>query len=125
MDSSSTFQLDAIIKSRRCLLNSLTAPENSHHGSDSLTHGFSQILGISFRNSLYLFSPKYCPKLGLLMMVGQVLGSAPGVSMLSFDHSSAPLQLKPAAAIVMPIPNKNSFSVNRRILVPLSFSLHS
>jgi hypothetical protein len=36
------------------------------------------------------------------MMVGQVLGSAAGVSLLSFTHSSQPLQLNPAAAMVMP-----------------------
>jgi glycerol uptake facilitator-like aquaporin len=77
-------------------------------------------LRINFRNSLNLFFPKYCPKSGLLMMVGQVFGSAVGVSLLSFAQSSQPLQLNPAAAMMMPRHFKNSFSMKGRIFDPLS-----
>ncbi len=113
MDSSSTFQLEALIKSCCCLLNSWTAAENSYHGSESLVLGLSQMQGINFQNSLNLFSPKYCPKSGLLMMVGQV-------SLLSFAHSSQALQLNPAAAMMMTRHFNNSFSMKGQIFDPLS-----
>ncbi len=60
------------------------------------------------------------------MMLRQVLGSAlAGRTVFSLAHNSQPLQLNPAAATVMPRAIKNSFSVNGRILDPLSFSLVS
>jgi hypothetical protein len=60
------------------------------------------------------------------MMLHQVLGSAlAGSSVFSLAYNSQPLQLNPAAAIVMPRAIKNSFSVNGRILDALSFSFVS
>jgi hypothetical protein len=56
------------------------------------------------------------------MMVCQVLGSAPGVPVLSFAHNSEPLQLNPGAATMMPRQIKNSLSVNGTSLIP--FPLH-
>ena len=126
IDSSSTIHIDGWIRSRHCWLNSSMADENSHHGSVSLTWSFSQILAITFRYSLNLFSLMYTLKSGLFTMVCQVLGSAvAAASWLSFFHNSQPLQLNPAAAIVTPNATKNSFSVNGRIFDPLALLLRS
>jgi hypothetical protein len=54
------------------------------------------------------------------MMVGQVFGSAVGDSLLFFAHSSQPLRLNPAAAMMMPRHFKNSFSMKGQIFDPLS-----
>ncbi len=60
------------------------------------------------------------------MMLHQVLGSAlAGSSLFSLAHNSQPLQLNPADATIMPRAIKIFFSVNGRILDPLSVSFVS
>jgi hypothetical protein len=55
------------------------------------------------------------------MMLHQLFTSLhTGISGSSAAHSSQPLQLYPAAAIIMPIATRKSFSVNGRTFAPLT-----
>jgi hypothetical protein len=112
MDSSSTFQLEALIKSCHCLLNSQTAAKNSHHGSESLADQFPELLEPVF--------PQVLPKVRASHDGWPGFRICSGVSLLSFAQSSQPLQLNPAAAMMMPRHFKNSFSMKGRIFDPLS-----
>jgi len=59
-------------------------------------------------------------------MLCQVFGSAiTGTSWLSVAHNLQPLQLCPAAAIIIPMPKKNFFWVIGHIFDPLALLLIS
>jgi hypothetical protein len=121
IDSSSPFYNDAVILSLHCRLNSSAACKKFHHVSDSFASLSSHIDGMSLRYSLNLFSPMNFPKFGDWMILRQLFTSLhTEISGSSDAHSSRPLQLYPAAAIMMPIATRNSFSVNGWTFAPLA-----